>query len=89
MEESYQQEDEDRDNPLYAAAFNPDSDEKDESLARPIGPLDMALMDEQRIEPTKDASINAADVLCGRGKMSFNHGTQCSFARVAVFTHWC
>jgi predicted Ser/Thr protein kinase len=78
MEESNQQEDEDRDNPQpyrYSGAFNADNDEKGESFARPLDPLDMALMDEQRIEPTKVISINAADVLCGRGKMSFNHGT--------------
>lgn len=31
----------------------------------------------ERIEPTIDASINAADVLCGRGKVSFNHGKDC------------
>ena len=33
------------------------------------------VMDEQKIELSKDLSINAADVLCGRGKLSYNHGT--------------
>lgn len=58
---------------------NPDGDEQDERISRlPMGPLD-----EQRIEPTIDASINANDVLCGRGKISFNHGAfvLISFAR--------
>ena len=33
------------------------------------------MLDEERIHPSAvDASIRAADVLCGRGKMSFNHG---------------
>jgi len=33
------------------------------------------MLDEERIHPTSmDASIREADVLCGRGKLSFNHG---------------
>lgn len=32
-------------------------------------------MDEQRIETTRDISIRPVDVLCGRDKLSFNHGT--------------
>jgi hypothetical protein len=42
-------------------------------------PHEWGIMDEQRIEPSKDVSINAADVLCGRGKPSFNHGKQLTF----------
>ena len=29
----------------------------------------------EKLEPTKAVSIGPADVLCGRGKTSFNHGT--------------
>ena len=61
-------------NPRHAE--NPDGDEQDESVSpqRPAGAasLDRALMDEERIEPS---TINPADVLCGRGKILFNHGT--------------
>ena len=33
------------------------------------------LLDEERIHPSAvDSSIRPADVLCGRGKLSFNHG---------------
>ena len=35
----------------------------------------------EKVEPTKDSSITPADVLSGRGKVSFNHGT----LRVCVF----
>jgi hypothetical protein len=45
---------------------------EDQQHRDPFQSLDV--MDEQRIEPSKDLSINAADVLCGRGKISFNHG---------------
>jgi hypothetical protein len=34
-----------------------------------------AALDEDRIESTRDMSINPADVLSGRGKQAFNHGT--------------
>lgn len=85
MEEKHQQEEEVRwGNPLQHGRSNPDSDynDEDEHVSTTKGhgfnpqlPGNiMALMDEQRIKPSVDASINAADVLCGRGKMSFNHG---------------
>ena len=35
----------------------------------------VAALDEDRIESTRDMSINPADVLSGRGKQAFNHGT--------------
>lgn len=34
-----------------------------------------AVLNEDRIELTRDMSINPADVLSGRGKQAFNHGT--------------
>lgn len=34
-----------------------------------------AILDEEKIQPTIDMSINPADVLSGRGKQAFNHGT--------------
>lgn len=34
-----------------------------------------AVLDEEKIHSTIDMSINPADVLSGRGKQSFNHGT--------------
>jgi hypothetical protein len=33
------------------------------------------VLDEEKIQSTLDMSINPADVLSGRGKQSFNHGT--------------
>jgi len=60
------------------------SDDDEESFSQSIGPLDLSLEDqkiqlpsiiaEEKRQPTMDATITAADVLCGRGKMSFNHG---------------
>lgn len=32
-------------------------------------------LDENRIHPEIDTSVNEVDVLCGRGKPSFNHRT--------------
>lgn len=32
------------------------------------------MMNEQAIEPSVDPSVQSVDVLCGRGKPSFNHG---------------
>jgi hypothetical protein len=44
----------------------------DDDISRPIGALDLSM--DEKIDLTKDSSINAEDVLCGRGKISFNHG---------------
>jgi hypothetical protein len=54
---------------------NADEGEEEEDETRDRGRGGMMLtMDEQRIEPTRTLTINAADVLCGRGKLEFNHG---------------
>jgi hypothetical protein len=34
----------------------------------------LTVLDEERIQTTFAMPINPADVLCGRGKQSFNHG---------------
>lgn len=45
----------------------------DDDLSRPIQPVDSSL--DVKIErPSRETWVAAADVLCGRGKTSFNHG---------------
>ena len=45
----------------------------------PLIPIDsdygIRRFEEQRIRPNIDATVNPSDVLCGRGKSSFTHGT--------------
>ena len=41
----------------------------------PIQATDETNLDEERIHATIDMSINPSDVLSGRGKQAFNHGT--------------
>jgi hypothetical protein len=45
----------------------------DDGLSRPIQPFDSSL-DEKIERPSRETGIGASDVLCGRGKTSFNHG---------------
>jgi hypothetical protein len=61
---------------IYGASAAPgDSEGKQREDRDTIGIIDVgAVMDEQRIESAKDPAITAVDVLCGRGKLSFNHG---------------
>lgn len=76
MEETDQPEAADDRTKLYAtSAATDDSAPKERGEAEESSlPHEWGIMDEERIQPTKDVSINAADVLCGRGKPSFNHG---------------
>jgi hypothetical protein len=45
----------------------------DDGLSRPIQPFDSSL-DEKIERSSRETGIGASDVLCGRGKTSFNHG---------------
>ena len=45
----------------------------EDGLSRPIQPFDSSL-DEKIERPTREAGVGISDVLCGRGKTSFNHG---------------
>jgi hypothetical protein len=45
----------------------------DDGLSIPIGPVDSSL-DEKIDHLPRETGIHASDVLCGRGKTSFNHG---------------
>lgn len=76
MEETDQPEAAEEGTKLYAtSAALDDSGLKERGEAETGSlPHEWSVMDEERIEPTKDLSINSADVLCGRGKQSFNHG---------------
>jgi hypothetical protein len=47
------------------------SDDDELSYSRPIHPHNAP--SEERIQITKDSSVGPTDVLCGRGKTSFNH----------------
>jgi hypothetical protein len=57
----------------YKSHTDEGEEEEDETRDHGRGAM-MLTMDEQRIEPTRTLTINAADVLCGRGKLEFNHG---------------
>ena len=43
-----------------------------DDISRAVEPIVSSL--DERIEPSKDVSIGPADVLCGRGRTSYNHG---------------
>jgi hypothetical protein len=45
----------------------------DDGLSRPIQPVDSSL-DEKIVRPSRETGVATSDVLCGRGKTSFNHG---------------
>jgi hypothetical protein len=45
----------------------------DDGLSTPIQPVDSSL-DEKIERPSRETGVDASDVLCGRGKTSFNHG---------------
>lgn len=78
MEETDQPEGADDRTKLYAtsAALDDSASKERGEIEEGSLPHEWGVMDEQRIEPTRDFTINAADVLCGRGKPSFNHGKQ-------------
>jgi hypothetical protein len=45
----------------------------EDGLSRPIQPVDSSL-DEKIVRSTRETGVGTSDVLCGRGKTSFNHG---------------
>jgi hypothetical protein len=45
----------------------------DDGISRPIQPFDSSL-DKKIVRRSRETGIGASDVLCGRGKTSFNHG---------------
>jgi hypothetical protein len=45
----------------------------EDGLSRPIQPVDSSL-DEKIVRPSRETGVGISDVLCGRGKTSFNHG---------------
>jgi hypothetical protein len=47
--------------------------DEDGQLSRPIQPVDSSL-DEKIERPSRETGVGVSDVLCGRGKTSFNHG---------------
>jgi hypothetical protein len=48
----------------------------EDELSRPIQPVDSSL--DEKIDrpdrPSRETGVGTSDVLCGRGKTSFNHG---------------